>query len=413
MTRDRFGIVRIYIPGDWRDVWLYKENMLLWSREGFLHVLPIRRIVKYLEKEFGVTTAAILEHLLFRNDWKVSEQFKRMLQIPSLRKVFVQCIREYSKNILTVPASMGEISPTERTPGVLLDAEVYANRVYLATTEGLFESYFSPKDSLAPEPLFARLEHRVSRVAARYGTVNVAAEDKGLWSAQLIFGDDRLPEGENEPFERIADQSLSVSFSSRNLFNYTEEPIPDFLRANAVRERLHANANWEEWRVLGYERPADISRLTRSALRWTPRSIVLSGAPASVAEMNESVIALGNWEYRLLLAWQGALNTVNLSAYDEHDIEAKRGSFHGVEIGSIDPQVDILSTYPIAGGFLAELLDCVLLITQHGAQTFFAGPAARIRTFLKSRRYQDVAAVIEEHGMSLVGSFDLGDAPLY
>jgi hypothetical protein len=412
MTQDKFGIVRIHIPGDWRDVWLYKEHMLLWSRDGFLHVVPVRQIIRHLEQEVSLTTAVILEHLLFRNDWKASEQFRRMLEIPSLRKLFAQSIRECSKNVVVVPASIGGASATESAPGVLLDAEIYANRVYLATTEGLFESYFSPKDPLNSEPLFARLEHRVSRVAARYGSVNAAAEDKGLWFAQLTFGEDRLPEGESERFQRIADQSLSVSFSSRNLLNYTEDPIPAFLRANAVRERLHTNANWEEWRVLGYERPTDISRLARFALRSASRRIALKDA-GSVVDVDESVTALGNWEYRLLLAWQGALHTVNLSAYDEHDIEARSGSFHRVDISNIDPEADILSTYPIAGGFLAELFDRILLITPNGAQAFFAGPAARIRTFLKSRRYQDVAAVVEEHGVSLVGSFDLGDTPLY
>jgi hypothetical protein len=412
MTQHGVGIVRIHIPGDWRDAWLYKEHMLLWSRDGVLHVLPVRRIVKYLEKEVSVTTAVILEHLLFRNDWKASEQFKRMLEIPNLRKAFAQSIRECSENVLTVPASIGEVSATEFAPGVLLDAEVYANRVYMATTEGLFESYFSPKDPLAPEPLFLRLEHRVSRVVARYGSVNAAAEDSGLWFAQLLFGDDRLLDGENEPFQRIADQSLSVSFSSRNLLNYTDEPIPNFLRANAVRERLHSNANWEEWRVMGYEQPTNISRLTNSALRSGSRRIALNDL-GPVTDPDEPVVALGNWDYRLLLAWQGVLNTVNLSAYDERDIEARSGSFHRVAIDNINPQADILSTYPVAGGFLVELFDCVLLVTQHGAQTFYDGPAARIRTFLKSRRYQDVAAITGEHGISLVGSFDIGNQPLY
>src|SRR5579863_636918 len=120
--RDEFEIVRIHIPGDWRDIWLYKDYMLLWSRSGLLHIIPVQQIIRYIEMEVDITTAVILQHLLFRNDWKASEQFRRMLAIPSLRNVFSRSIRECSENIVVVPDSIGEISAAQSVPGVLLDA---------------------------------------------------------------------------------------------------------------------------------------------------------------------------------------------------------------------------------------------------------------------------------------------------
>jgi hypothetical protein len=405
MIHDKFEVVRIRVDGDWCDGWLYKEHMLLWARDGFLHVLPIKRIIQYLERETGSTTAVVLEYLLFRNDWKASEQFRRILEIPTLKRRFVQSIRS-CRDVITIPEALTEAVSIEATPGILLDTEIYANRVYLATTEGLFESYFNSKLARVDQPMVARLGHRTRQVCARYGSVNAAAEEEGLWFAPVLFGEERWQENGETSFERIAESSLSASFSSRNLLNYTEDPTPAFLRAEAVREKLHARANWDEWRVVSYQRPADITQLTELALRSAHR-VEFGAADAAVRAEDGSITALGNWDYRLLLSWGRSLHTINLSAYEEHDIEARPGSFNQVDIDGIDPSVDILSTYPIAGGFLVELFDRILLITPTGAHAFFQGAAGRIKTFTQSRRYQDVALIVEENGLSLIGSFQI------
>lgn len=396
---------RIQIAGNWRDAWLYKEHVILWSRVGEIFVVPVKRIMANVRALVSPAAALAIEYLIFRNDWKSSEQFRRMLSVAEIREAFSSGIRDSASRLINLPVDVATKLNAEAFPGVLLDAEVYANRVYLGTTEGLFETYFNPNSPFSREPVIHRFQGRVRKVAAKFASVNVAAEEEGLLFAPVLFGEGRWwDEDESERLERIAEFSLSASFSSRNLLNYTDDPIPIFFRGEAVRERLHSRANWEEWRVLSYENATDISGLARLALR-THRKVPLSEVRQESNDKSEFVMALGNLNYRLLVARNSSLFTINLSAFDNHEIEAKAVHEYSLTGTGVDPQSDILATYPIGREFLVELFDEVLLVTSTGVHPFFAGPAARVRTFTNSRRYQDVAAVIEENGVSLVGYY--------
>jgi hypothetical protein len=96
---------------------------------------------------------------------------------------------------------------------------MYANRVYVASTEGLFEPYFDPKEPKARHPVIRRLEVRTARITARYLSLNASTEDEGLWFAPISTGqgywDDRPTRTSSDlNMNRIADYSLAVSFTS-------------------------------------------------------------------------------------------------------------------------------------------------------------------------------------------------------
>lgn len=50
-----------------------------------------------------------------------------------------------------------------------------------------------------------------------------------------------------------------------------------------------------------------------------------------------------------------------------------------------------------------ETFDEVRMLTEDGSHPFFSGAAARVRTFTSSRRHKDIAMVIDDTALHLIG----------
>src|SRR5260370_26892597 len=88
----RIQVVGVRIPGRWADGWLYKEHLVLWSRVGAMHIVPLKRIATAMRQTSTPSQAVAVEYLVLRNDWKVSEQFRRLLTIDRVREGFLSDI---------------------------------------------------------------------------------------------------------------------------------------------------------------------------------------------------------------------------------------------------------------------------------------------------------------------------------
>jgi hypothetical protein len=407
-----FKVVRLELPGDWRDGWLYREQLLLWSRSGQFYWMPLAGLLDVVTREATPSLSLLSECLLFRNDWKSGQLFRKFLSVEGVTPALLRDYRrgqwETSIRLPNVPV---EPVPSEATPGVVLDTSMYANRVYVASTEGLFESYFNPEEPLIRHPVIRRLEVRTAKVAARYLSLNASTEDEGLWFAPILVGqgywEDWPPPSTNLDMTRVADYSLAVSFTSPHLLNYKASPTPGFLRAEAVRARSHERALYDEWRILRYEPERDIERLAVYAL-MTQHRVELTRAEEHAASLpDDPPLVLGNSGYRLLTYWQDRLHVVDIFADSRRGIEARPDKpFAKSNLPQTLPD-DVLAVYPIAGGFLVELFDELRLVTPRASYLLFDGPAARVRTFPRSRRYQEVALVVGENSCHLVGFLEL------
>ncbi|MEV7513201.1 hypothetical protein AB0O57_35135 [Streptomyces sp. NPDC091201] len=385
-------------------------------------------ISKVALKEWGPSRAALLDYLVFRNDWKVGSAFRRIMGMPDVASAFLKDFR-HAGNELDVFLNLEptRVSGTA-TPGYLFDAAIYANRLYQATSEGLFEAYFNPLRPRDEMPLTQFLEYETRCVAAHYMAVNASAEDRGLWFSPIALQDPGdyayWEDGLEDPFreegygppvirrsrggmEQVAEYSAACSPASRHLLNYTEAPMPGFLKARDVQGRSHENAQFEEWMVTGYDPEMSIADLTYRAVTGGERPG--SESRGFIGAETRDLEVLGNSNHRLLVREGDALEVLNISAFRNHNVAVKKN----VDFGSVPSrsvgQSEILSTRDLASGFAIELFDSVSVMTVSGVFSVYGEPAARIRTFRQSRRYKDVMAIVGERDLALAGFIEFPD----
>lgn len=400
--------LRVSIPGDWRDAWMYKEKLFLWSRSGRIHFCDLTSILETVRKASGPSTAALVEYLILRNDWKSSGSFRRLMELPDVRSAFLQEFREGGGELAVVLKELQtKVVPGSEPTGYMYDCQLYANRLFEATSEGFFISYLNPKYLDRYLSIDQVLDFETVAVKAKYSCVNVSAEGRGLWFSPLDFTGDY-----EDPFEaqieQVADSSISCSFASRNLLNYTDAPVPGFLKAHEDRGFPHARAQYEDWKVTGYEQQIDISSLTMEAVAASKR-VTYDDLPVEhIKKPVAQPTVIGNSNYRMLVEQADKLHVVNISAYPADSVAARRDSAFKVSSITEFDASQIISTHAIASGFVVELYDKVIAITHNGAFDIYQNPAARVRSFGESRRHQDVTAVIGEDDVSLIGFLDLG-----
>ena len=399
-------VLRLDLPGEWADGWLYKDHLILWSRTGQMYYSPLPEITKLVRKLVSPRLAVVSDYLIFRSDWKISEQFSRLLVVPGVERDFLADFPENSAEIIVpIDGIMPIPVPSEQIPGVSLDTVIYANRVYVGSTAGLFETRFNPDFPHNDNPVVRRLDHRVSSVTAKYSAINCSAGEDGLWFSRVNFGDTEWWRKEGSSPRRVADVSRENSFAFVNLLNYTDDALPAFIRSEAVKDRPHDRAEFEEWQITGYQAPADIGGVMTSAL-LAPSSKSRSTKVRQRDDIGlEAIQVLGNSDYRLLVAWHNSLRVVDITARRGRDIEAKPDrAFRGLSNLDINPFA-ILGTHPFGRGFLVELQDEVRLINWQGSYSLIGEPVARIRTFTHSRRHREVILLVRETGISLLGIY--------
>jgi hypothetical protein len=397
---DRLLRLRMNIPGEYRDLWLYKSRLYVWDRFGVMSFVDLDTVARHLAVNHGSAVAALTQTLIFRNDWKAGEQLRSMLSVPDIEDAFLRPFSDRDRIVVEVPSHLFSPSGSEAYPGTVLDTCVYADRVYFGTPDGLLESYIDPDGPERAHRLYQQTDFRVSKIAVRYAAVNASAEDMGLHFARVRFASPSDAAGfKRAGWRRIADYSLSASHAARNLLNYTDASVPSLLRAKVTEAPAHDKARYEEYQVVGYEDAKDLSGITYRAAATATGAGDRGGRAASAGE----VAVLGNSNQHLLAARNDRLGVIDITAREDGEIEARpsRG-YMNTDLGAVPP-AGILETYPVGGGFVVELRDSLHLITKDGGFLLADGPAARVRTFTNSIRYKEVVATVEENTASLTG----------
>ena len=215
--------VRIRIPGVWSDGWLYKESLVLWSLDGDLCFLPLSEIRGAVQREAGHQVAVASDYLIFRNDWKYSAQFTDLIRLPQVASGLFDFFGDDEVLTVAIRDSAVRSSGTTSHSGYVLDTEVYANRIYSASEEGLFETEFNPNFPETENPMLQRqinpcsgCEIRQSRSVARQQRIVTPRHNAARRHMGTVGGASRSRKNLRPP----DDYSLGVSFSSFNLLNY-------------------------------------------------------------------------------------------------------------------------------------------------------------------------------------------------
>lgn len=413
--------IRVTMPGKWQDAWLYKDQLFVWDRAGSIFCCPLSRLLDDIARRYDSHIAYLAQVILFRYDWKSSEQFRTLTAVPAVSATLFQPLSEANSG-LDLEISPGLLRPTTaNSHGTVLDTEIYANRLFTATPEGLYESRVSPNRPDEIPPSLELLSGRVGSVAAKYLALSASLGDAGLWFSPI-----KLQEGvfwADEPsatsLRKVAEASLMTSFAYRNLLNYIGAYRAELLRAQSEKSRPHDNARFDSWHVTDFESPQDISALVSAAARrpvgrGKSQKVLASQVSSETEAASGSACIVGNSNHRLLLHVDGFFQVVDLAAFEDQEVTARRD----LAFASAPPprmELDeVLETYAFGTGFLVEQFDNLTLFNREGSHVVFNGEAGRIRTFPNATRFTETVAIVGEDCLTVLGvqARDLQD-PLF
>lgn len=387
----------ISIPGDWADGWLYKDQLLLWGENGDLCFMSLSSLTTHIRRIFGADIAFAAQLALFRNDWRSGEQASAYQRVEGIKRSISQALEAAlaavgdGEGIVLDDLALERVE-VERVPGDILSTSIYANQAFVATSEGLFETNVNPRYLRAQGQLVERLSKPSHHVTANFGAVSASAFEEGLWFSTIdLDGSGGWRSG--GPMDQVADYSRSTSTASRDLLNYTEDPVPDLFVASAVHERQSASSKFPSWQVRSYQ-PSE-ERLSTVAAR---------GLGVDETEDTGKFEVLGNSNYHLLIDVGGRLVTLDmlnsptgLSARALSEVADTNAGLSGR---------DVLSTVPMANGFAIERAHSVSWLGDDGVQELVAGQVAGVRSFPASRHFADTLLVVREADVLLIGLVD-------
>ena len=389
--------LHLRIKGSWRDAWLYKQSLVLWTREGHLEFVSLDDIRAQVSSEHGHAVAVAADYLIFRNDWKASGQFGDLLQIAGFRALFLAFLE--GKSSLTLDLQL-ETKGSGNAPvheGYALDTVAYGNRLLSATDSGLYETEFDPAFPDSDNPTLRLSDNPAYSIAARNGQFVVSQGDAGLTTREIAFGDgaEWWRAAEQQPLELVDDYSQRVAFSSYNVLNYRGEPAPTYLEAKTERVKATGSSRFDSTRIVGFKDPSTIEGI-----------LFASSDGASTTDIGPGRYVIGNAGYRLLVRDGDSVSVINLSNFKKNGVEASRNSAYKPNRLDVELANSALSTSSLSSGFLVETFGSVGLITERGSHVIIDEPRNRVRTFPTSRRYQDAFLAVDDSFVELVGFID-------
>lgn len=200
--------LKITLPGDYWDCWLYRGRLYLWTMDGTLVVLNWDHIISGLPK--SESDALALTCAFSKGDYLYGDKWNLLFGDPDVKDLVQRKFRSVARHVLILSemevreAEVGrQENPFRELP---TDIHMMSNQVLAATDSGVWRATahrpLSTKYPVSSKPV--RLwDCPVFSLDASRGRVAVAAGEEGLFEAGLSSG--RLvvpewrPEGDMDP----------------------------------------------------------------------------------------------------------------------------------------------------------------------------------------------------------------------
>ncbi|GGB22139.1 hypothetical protein [Microbacterium aerolatum] len=388
----------VRVPGHWEDAWLYRENLLVWDRQGSLYYVPIDSLRAQVARAQDHHHAVLADHLVFRSERKSSREFQDLFAITAVRERFLEPLAIGPETVVSIDASTFQQASIEPIPGNMTDTVAYGNRLFTTSDAGVFETQFDSRFD-TQSPLLQVHTAPATAIVAGNGQFAASLGEVGLVTREVGFGDgDQWVDSvRDRVLETLAPYSRSVTRSSVHLVNYGESPVPDFIRATTQIER-RANG-FTETIVTDFDEPASLDQSLREVI----------GNHLTVDEVRagEGFEVLGNANYRLLLLIGHEVRVLNMLA--RRDRALRVDPYRKIDVGQTmpNPFAHALSTQALRSGFLVEHVGGVHVLGDSGVTELADELVVQARTFPNSRRYVDTVILVREHSLDLVGFIDI------
>jgi hypothetical protein len=392
-------VLSIFIPGRYEDAYVYRGRLILLTESLGIRVCYLERIAEFLEAQYP-RTKPIPTLMFSRNDWLVGAAFKTLMRSEKVAGATVSLFNEFPQPYVKINESfLSEEQELEVPAQVILDLTIYNDRLYLGADSGFYHQtieWEKEETNLHGKPM-KRHDARCMGVSARFGAVNASCGDDGLFSSVDDFG--WISGDHHNGMKLVASKSKKSSWLNFSLVNYASYSRPSLLQ-NTRRETDASGVEKDRAIVTDVgTNEIDINSFIREK---------------NSATLERRHISLDTIEYSFnsnsalfLQTADGHFYSFGIRQPQEGDPRvSSTKSYRGVE-------TQILSASTIRPGVVVETHDEVLLLVRNKWSTLIAEQALSVRTFMRSKRFQNLVAVITEEGILLSGIFDDHDTAAY
>jgi hypothetical protein len=379
---------QLFFPGDFEDAYVYMGWLNCISCDRTLRMYNVERLAERLAEGRLPNVAA---YFFARNDWLRTDQFKALMRDEKVRVAFFRSMDAFAPSArISVEANTIDGSrPLDMPADLILDLLFYNSRLYLGTEIGMFDADIDWDIGEINSPFRKRHDGKCLTLSGGLGTINASCGSEGLFSAIDDFGT-HLPA--KRPLSRTANQSVRSGWLGYLLANYP---------TNSSVSLFHTSREFAP-HVVDFEGRG----------RGTQIVTGISDTPNEVEEIVRSTLASRGISRDQI---QYSFNSSSLIFY--HTFESEFLSFHVREKGS-DLSVTfrrtqkargsrVLSAQSLAGDSLViETDDRVFLFSRNHWYTLLPAAALSVRTFPRSKRFQNLICITTEEGIYLLCAID-------
>jgi hypothetical protein len=208
--------VKLRIPGEFEDAFIYMGRLLLLGANATVHSI---RLSQLLDRLAAGRRRDLLRVLFERND---NLGAKGLIAAAGTARAANRVLAGLvSEDLIADPKPESEIV-LDVDYSVPLDFLVYNRRAYFATDQGLISQDVDFDSSAARRVGISerRTDPACLAVTARFGAVNASCEDNGLFQSLDEFG--WLGSPRRRKMTHIADESRRTSWLHEGFVNYTD-----------------------------------------------------------------------------------------------------------------------------------------------------------------------------------------------
>jgi len=375
-------ILKLLLPGRYEDAYIYMGYLFALTENKTLRTLSLERMAKHLEAQFP-STGTLPELMFSRNDWLTSSQFKALMKNREVATAFLSILDRFSSDPVELAPSLLDSPelPLDISATVFLDMLLYNRRLYLSTENGLYHIDFDiePEGPEMTGRAQRRLDARCLSASAKFGTIAASCGDDGLFT---ILNDFEWL-GSQSITKKLAEKSLRSSWFHYDLMNYSSNASPLLLLSQHER-RPSLGVEREKMFISDIgDRQVDFTRLLENDIQLDDVQYVF----------NSSNTIFVNTIH-------GQFFSIGISTTDQMDPRIRYSRAYS------GTRSRMLSASPTRVGLLVETDDEVLLFAGGEWLVIVDSAVLSVRTFMRSKRYQNMSALTLEDGILITSFFD-------
>ncbi|HWS84667.1 MAG TPA: hypothetical protein VN207_10450 [Ktedonobacteraceae bacterium] len=386
-------IAKLFFPGIYEDAYVYMGRLFILTEQRTILVYDLDKLVNSLEQDSEKRVSGSLPiptYMFSRNDWLSSSQFKSLLRNLGMYSSFLSAFEQFPQPYFEVDKKDFLLKEQELdiSDPVILDTLIYNERLYMGATNGFYQIdiTWDKKGPVTLGKTEKKIDARCLSTSARYGTVNASCNEEGLFTFVDDFG--WWEQGKSSRMQTLANKSLKTSWIGLDIVNYSGYDHLDLFRSNSEKTQVKLEP---EGRVLvGIDSNGqDLSYL-------------FEAVQARYNIPTEKIQFTFNSSNRLFLHTDaGFLHSIQI--HSENDI---------IQLGKAKVSKEttnrILSINSTKLGPVIETSDQVALVLDKNGQIFTLSESGAlvVRTFPRSKRFQNMVAIVDDNGVFLVSLFD-------